>query len=150
MLRRMTPKSKLRRKIEREHKVLADLQQQVAGKEAFIRGLENADSFMPSDEEGNGSTELRPGSNVAKARDVLKKAGKPIHIKNILPLIGLEVTTRNQRSVANSIRAYVRKNLIFKRTGPATFGLINDDDPQEGRLGYCADDIPPPPEDYNT
>lgn len=66
---------------------------------------------------------LKPYSQTFKAREVIFNAGKPMHAADILRGIG-EDDPRYQPSLVAALSACVAKNLVFVRTGPNTFGLI--------------------------
>jgi hypothetical protein len=73
---------------------------------------------------------LRPGSAVAKAREAILKAGKPLHITEILKAIGRPVDKGNRVSLSGSLSGYVKRGEIFTRPAPNTFGLaeLNHDE----------------------
>lgn len=68
--------------------------------------------------------ELRYGTAVAKARDLIKSAGHPLHITDILKGLGKPVDTKSKLSLSGSLAGYVREGQIFNRPAPNTFGLI--------------------------
>jgi hypothetical protein len=69
-------------------------------------------------------TELRPGTDLAAARDAIIFAGKPLHVTDLLGILGKENTKPNRVSLTGSLGSYVRKGLIFSRPAPNVFGLI--------------------------
>jgi hypothetical protein len=69
-------------------------------------------------------TVLRPGSSVALAREAILKAGKPVHINDLVIGLGKGFTRESKASLTSSLSAYVRKNEIFTRPSPNTFGLL--------------------------
>jgi hypothetical protein len=81
--------------------------------------------LLPRDQNttSNPRQALRPGSAVAKARDAIKKAGKPLHVTEILHAIGSEVDKKNRISLSGSLFGYVRRGGVFTRPAPNTFGL---------------------------
>lgn len=83
---------------------------------------------------------LKPGSSVAQAREIILKQGEPVHVDDILDEMGKARSASNRASLVGSIAAYVRKEEIFTRTAPNTFGLLElghtDEAPEE-------DDEPP-------
>ncbi len=80
----------------------------------------------------SGESKLRPGSSVAQAREIILKHGAPVHLDDLLKELGKEITRGSQASLAGSLAAYVRREEIFTRPAPNTFGLIE--------LGHTGDD----------
>lgn len=68
--------------------------------------------------------DLRPGSDMDKARQALLAAKKPLHINDLVLAMGRDDTKETRISIASSIQAYVRRDVVFKKTAPNTFGLI--------------------------
>jgi len=85
---------------------------------------------------------LRPGSSVDRAREAILQNGKPLHINDLLETLGLETTREGRASLTSSLSAYVRRNEIFTRPAPSTFGLVElghhqeDMDPDEPPKGF--------------
>jgi hypothetical protein len=100
---------------------------------AYIQALQDTLKLIP--EAGDSASQevsLRYGSNVAKARDALRQAGKPLHITEILKAIGLSQDKKNRLALGGSISAYARKKKIFTKTESNTFGLVEFNDPSVG------------------
>lgn len=98
---------------------------------AYVQALNDVLKTIPKEEKDANATtlpaavrELRHGSDVAKARDALLKAGAPLHISELLPAIGKPVNKQSRVSLSGSLGAYARDQIIFTRTAPNTFGLI--------------------------
>lgn len=131
-MRDMLSKQKLQDKIEKKKqetqeqkmRLLADIEILEKEAEGYIKALTEMLRYAPN-EEGEDTTTLRAGSEVAKAKESLEKAGKPLHISDLIVAIGKENTKSNRISLSGSIGAYVRKGEIFTRPAPNTFGLIN-------------------------
>jgi hypothetical protein len=66
---------------------------------------------------------LRPESLVGKTFALLQKAGKPLHVSEILKRLNEPTTKEKRLSLSGSLAAYVRRNEIFTRPAPNTFGL---------------------------
>jgi hypothetical protein len=87
-------------------------------------------------------TALRRGSSVARAREVILEAGAPVHIDDLLARLGKEVTRETKASLTGSLAAYVRRDEIFTRPAPSTFGLIElghskgEDEPDDVPAGF--------------
>lgn len=67
---------------------------------------------------------LRQGSAVARAREAMLQHRAPMHIDDLLTVLGKENTRVNKASLTGSLAAYVRRNEIFSRTAPNTYGLL--------------------------
>lgn len=80
-------------------------------------------------------TALRRGSSVARAREAILAAGAPVHIDDLLARLGKEVTRETKASLTGSLAAYVRREEIFTRPAPNTFGLIE--------LGHSEGEVEP-------
>ena len=136
----------LRRKLEAmiagQQKKIADLERQIAEGKAYLSGLQDSIKLLPQ-EGGSPDSEavLREGSALAKARDILRKAGKPLHVEDILKHMGKEVNRNNKGGLGGSIGSYARKGLIFTRPAPNTFGLAEFDSETSSEQ---------PPEDFGT
>lgn len=90
---------------------------------AFEDVLKEISKGAPS-QYSEGDVTLRQGSVVAQARRVILSRGTPIHVDDLLVLLGKEVTRETKASLTGSLAAYVRKGDVFTRPAPSTFGLI--------------------------
>jgi hypothetical protein len=123
----MNIRPQLEKKIENKRQEIADLEGKLREASAFLQGLQEALRMLPK--EGNGEEKppdqvLRAGSNMAKARDYLRKMGKPMHVAEILKGIGTEVDKKNKVSLSGSLGTYARRRIIFTSQGANVFGLI--------------------------
>jgi hypothetical protein len=122
----MGVREELQKRIDRKRVEIADLEMKTREARVYIQALEDTLKILPrdsQDDSSNQTLELRSGSRVAKARDVLKKAGAPLHITDILKELGDETTPANRTALSSSIGAYVRRGELFTRPAPNTFGL---------------------------
>lgn len=135
----------LARRIEKKRAEIVELQIQVRLAEQYLQAMEDMLRLVPRDQSGSGggvspSPKLRPGSSLAKARDAILKAGRPLYVTELLGAIG-KGTTRNDRAgLSGTLAAYVRRGEIFTRPAPNTFGLVEM--PADER-GTNADGPPP-------
>lgn len=67
---------------------------------------------------------LRKGSMIEQARSAILKFGKPVYIDDLLLSLGKEVTRETKASLAGSLAAYVRREEVFTRPAPSTFGVV--------------------------
>lgn len=79
---------------------------------------------------------MRPGSDMSRARDLIRQVGKPMHINDILKGLGKEVNASNKTSISGSLDNYVRREQVFTKTAPRTYGLVE--------FGNGMADEPPP------
>jgi hypothetical protein len=109
---------------------------------AYIQAMQDMLKSLPRDTSDARSSDqvLRHGSAMAQARNAIQKAGKPLHITDILRALGRPVDKETRLSIGGSISNYVRRGEIFTRTAPNTFGLagMNYDAPQEPPADFGA------------
>jgi hypothetical protein len=114
------------KRIERKREEIAVLEKQLSEAKAYLMALEDSVKLVSKageNEDGN-TVNLRPGSDLAKAREFLQGVGKPAHLSKIVEGIGKELNKANRVSLSGSISGYVRKGVIFTRPAPNTFGLV--------------------------
>jgi hypothetical protein len=142
----MDLRKELKRKIERKQLEIQqwqaesrELEMKVREAAAYVSGLEETLKLLPRENPSEAaSTALRADSAVAKAREAILKAGKPLHINDILKALGKAVNHDSKASLGGSIGAYARKRQVFTRPAPNTFGLIEFQ--QESK---AEDELPP-------
>jgi hypothetical protein len=122
----MGVRDEIQKRIDRKRSEIGEFEAKAREAAIYIQALEDALRLVPKDplDESAVSMELRPGSRVAKAREFLRKLGRPGQILEILTGIGEDPTAANRAALSGSIGAYVRKGEIFTRPAPNTFGLI--------------------------
>jgi hypothetical protein len=124
------------KRIGRKEQEIADLEGKIRDARSYIQALEDAMKIVPKDvleQESDGRT-LRPGSSMAKARDAVRKAGKPIYILDILKAIGKPQDKKNRISLAGSLSAYAKRKEIFTKPAPNTFGLLEFEKAPEAEI----------------
>lgn len=136
---KVSARSELEKKIERKRRELADLRAKEREAEIYIAALEDALKVLPRDGVNTGGADavLRPGGNAALARAAILKRGEALHIDDLLGAMGKEVSRQNRLSVSGALAAYVRKNEIFTRPAPNTFGLVELES-----MGSSEEDVP--------
>ena len=140
----MDLRKELNRKIERKQSEIQqwqadmrELETRVREANAYVAGLEETLKLLPKETASETAIgALRPDSAVANAREVIMKAGKPLHINEILKALGKAVSHDTKASLSGSIGAYVRNKQFFTRPAPNTFGLVELESKTE-------DDLPP-------
>jgi hypothetical protein len=118
----------IERKIERKEKELRELEQETAIRlregAAYIQALQESLKLLPKESPDEITVVLRAGSAVTKARDAIREAGRPLHVSELLKILGKPITPVAKAGLAGSLAWYVRKNEIFTRPAPNTFGLV--------------------------
>lgn len=126
---------KANQEVESLRAEIAARQQQISLKEAYIQGMKDSLKYLPkSADSSEALPQLRAGSDVATAREILLKAGKPLHVNEILKLMGKDVNKQNRVSVAGYINYYFKKGLFFKKTSPNTFLAVTSQSNQESEV----------------
>ena len=143
----MSSRKQLQRLIEKEEQNIVSLQADITKldneiklKRSYIQGLTDSLKYLPkADTGGDAPVKLREGSDIAIARQVLLKAGKALHVTEILKLMGKEVSKNHKTSASGYLNAYARKGLFFRKTAPNTFCAIELETP---------DHLAVPPDDF--
>ncbi len=127
----MTPLKKLQSRIKRKTKDLQELESkrleidiQISAARGAISALEETLKDYPKEDvDGDPARSLRAGGSVARIYDLLKKHGKPMHIKEILEAMGKNTDIKSQQATGSQLNSYVRQSRIFSRDLPNIFGL---------------------------
>lgn len=121
----MSERAVIESKIKRKEEEIQSLERKLKAAKIYLRALRDIQGAIAKDvgKDDSGGTVLRKGSLVAQARDVILMLGKPLHIDELLKCLGKEVTRESKASLAGSLAAYVRREEIFTRPAPNTFGL---------------------------
>lgn len=122
----MSPRKELIKRIDKKRQELRDLELQMREATAYISAYEEALRLFPPEcsEDKAILTEFRPGSDLYKVNELLRKFGRPLILSEILTAIGKEDSKANRASMAGSLGAHVRQNKVFTRPEQNTFGLI--------------------------
>jgi septal ring factor EnvC (AmiA/AmiB activator) len=134
----------LGRRIERKKAEITELETKIALAREYCQALEDTLKMIPKDAT-DAAVVLRAGTSLAKSRDAIRKAGRPLHLTELLTAIG-KGSSRNERAgLSGTLAAYVRRGEIFTRPAPNTFGLV-DLKTEDAELGVDPDDesVPPP------
>jgi hypothetical protein len=123
----MGARSQIEKKIIAKQQEIADLEIKIRAANSYVQAMQEVLRLLPKEETENGDGEqplqLRHGSAVAQAKDVLAKVGRPMHVTEILKGIGRENTKSQRVSLSGSLRTYARRNQIFSQEGGNLFGL---------------------------
>ncbi len=125
----MSIRSELEKRIEKEKQKVSELREQLNKAESFMQGLQEALKMLPRDVDSISDAKglLRPGSDMQKVQELLRKTKTPMYIVDILKGIGKPNTKENRASVGGSLNRYSRNEEIFKRVGPNQFSLLELD-----------------------
>jgi len=115
----------LQRIATKKEQEIADLEQKIRDARIYLQAIQDSIKVLPRDfSESEKPKELRPGTTIAKTRDLIRNAGRPLHITDLLKALGKPVDKKHKLSLSGSLAAYVRDGQIFNRPAPNTFGLI--------------------------
>lgn len=133
----MNERKKIENLIKKKELEVISLEDQVKAAKSYMQALQDVLKLLPKAVE---NIALRPGSSVAMTRDIILSKGQPVHIGAILETLGKQATRENRASLTSSLAAYVRRNEVFTRPAPNTFGLME--------LGHTntEESAEPPPE----
>lgn len=126
----MGARENLQRLYDRKAQEISDLEAQIERAKVYLQAIQDSIKALPREVPSNhaagedASATLRPGTNLARARDAIQSAGGPMHVIEILAAIGVDNTKANRTSLIGSLGGYVRKRQVFTRPKPNTFGLI--------------------------
>jgi hypothetical protein len=135
----MNSRKAIEKMIEKAEEDQATWRKQIELKDAYIQGLRDTLRHFPKGHDSsNGQAPLRPGSDIAKAREIVLKQGEPMHITEILKALEKEVTKQNRASLSSYIGSFVRRGEYFTRPAPNTFGVIEFEEDRGA--------VEPPPE----
>ena len=127
----MSSRNAIEKMIKTAEEEQAYLRKQIELKDAYIQGLKDTMRYLPkSPDKSNGKTALRAGSDIAKAREIIIKEGKPMHVAEIIKRLGKEVTKQNRASLSSYIGSFVRSGEYFTRPAPNTFGVVEFEENQ--------------------
>jgi hypothetical protein len=131
----MSIRQDFERRIAKKQQEIGDLELQLRDARSYLQALQDSLKIIPKDgDNGISGVGLRPDSALSKARDALRKSGKPLHINELLIALGKSPDKKNKLSLAGSLSNYARKREIFVKTAPNTFGLRELEVDSEGHL----------------
>jgi hypothetical protein len=116
----------LLRRIERKRAEISDLEAQVNNAKTYLLGLEEAYKVVSrgAANQDSATPSFRVGSLLARSYEAIKKAGRPLHVNDLLVAVGREVTRADRSALSGTLAAYVRKGEVFTRPAPNTYGLV--------------------------
>jgi hypothetical protein len=145
-------RKEIERKIEKKEKEMQDLERETAIRlregAAYVQALQESLKLLPKETSDETAVTLRAGSAVAKARDAIRAAGKPLHVIELLKILGKPLTAGGKAGLAGSLAWYVRKGEIFTRPAPNTFGVVEFNGAKVSSESAPDFDIEEPPENF--
>jgi seryl-tRNA synthetase len=131
-------RTKIEEKIKKKEEEIQELENKIREAKAYLQALQDTIKILPKENVSGAMVEnmLKPGSNIDKTYNFLKKTGKPVHLNEILIGIGKTISKKDKISLSGSLGWYVRRNEVFTRPAPNTFGLINFEDIIEPPDGF--------------
>jgi DNA repair exonuclease SbcCD ATPase subunit len=134
----MGAKENLQKLFDKKQQEIRELELQLAQAKSYLQAIQDSIKALPRDS-AEAEQALRQGSGLAKARQALHAAGKPMHVSEILKAIGKPNDKPNRISLSGSLGNYARKKQIFTKPSPNTFGLISFGNPTKSKE---EDDLP--------
>ncbi len=117
-------RDEFQKRIEKKQQEIRDLELKLKEANSYLQALLDSVKLLPRDSNAATAEQvLRPGTAIAKARDAIKKSGKPLHVNEILKFLDKPIDKKNRISLGGSLSGYVRRGEIFTRPAPNTFGL---------------------------
>lgn len=105
-------------KIRKKEAEIRVLEAKVQAARIYVQALNDIRREMDGD-----TSDLKAGSMIANAREAIRKAGRPLHVDDLLVAIGRSAESKS--SLTGSLAAYVRRGEIFTRPAPNTYGLVD-------------------------
>ena len=113
-------------RIKKKELEIQELELKMQSAKTYLQALQDVLKMFPKSTTPlpNAESTLRAGSLVARARDIIIKFGKPLHVDEMLEAMDKELSRENKIALGGSLSAYVRKGTIFTRPGRNVFGLV--------------------------
>jgi len=126
----MSARKEIERLIQKKQQEIADLKRQTEHAETYIQALQDTLKRIPIDPmDGHGTQPtLRAGTDLWHVQDIIRKAGRPLHIDQIIPelskVTGKQYTGTKRNGLIGSLGKYARTGKVFTRPGGNIFGII--------------------------
>jgi hypothetical protein len=128
----MTIAAEIENRIETKQQEILELEGRLREQRAYLQALFDTATFVRMDQPFR-EPKIISDCMVAKAREVLRKHGKPMHVGKILEAIGKHRSKMKKLSISGLLSHHVRNGEIFFRQTPNGFGLREWD---ENRPSY--------------
>lgn len=112
--------------IKKKEREVSSLEKKLAEAQIYLQALKDVLKVLEKDEVETEAADgtIKDGSTVDQARKEILRAGRPLHLDDILKALGKNITRESKASLNGSLAAYVRKGEIFSRPKPSTYGLL--------------------------
>lgn len=122
----MSERKKIEDKLRRKEQEITTLEDKIKDAKVYVKALRDVLKMLATTEKApeEEQPQLKAGSAVAQARDAILLNNQPLHIDEILSALGKENTRESKSSLTSSLAAYVRREELFTRPAPNTFGLV--------------------------
>src|SRR5713226_4365057 len=80
----MTTRAQIQKLLDRKYQELKDKELELEKLRTYVQAIQDTMKLLPKDSQNGAEQTLRPGTALARTRDILKAAGKPMHITEIL------------------------------------------------------------------
>lgn len=154
----MTSRHRIEERIAKKELEIQELEMKLREAKAYIQALQDVMKMMPKDTGESASSNstgsdssFREGSYVSDARNAILRAGRPLHVVEILKATNRPNDRKNRIGMAGSLAAYVRREEVFTRPKPNTFGLVdlgNVAPSHQQTAAPSASVRPSPPDDF--
>jgi hypothetical protein len=112
-------------KLRKKEAEIQTLEEKLKSAKIYVQALQDLIKALEKDVTGvSPETNLRAGSTVTLAREVILTAGTPLHINELMETLGKGASREARASLTSSLASYVRRGEVFTRPAPNTFGLI--------------------------
>src|SRR5258708_7788513 len=99
----MISRQKLESRIRQKEEEIQEFELKIREAKSYLQALGDMLKLVPRDGNGKpGEQTLRPGTEVAKAREAILAAGKALHISTIVEAIGRENTKKTRVALGGS------------------------------------------------
>ena len=140
----MNERTRIEQLLRKKQTEVVTLEEKLKAAKTYLAALRDV-LKVTAGEASDNDPKLKEGSSVAMAREAILARGEPVRLDDLLLSIGKEATQANRSSLAGSLAAYVRRNEIFTRPAPNTFGLI-----ELGHDGHEEADEEEPPAGFGS
>lgn len=121
----MSERAVIKDRLRKKEQEIQSLEGKLQAARIYVQALQDVIKVLDkAGDDAPTESVLRAGSLVSQARDVILRIGKPVHINELLEALGKDATREGRASLTSSLAAYVRREEIFTRPAPNTFGLI--------------------------
>lgn len=139
----MGVRESIQKLIDKKQQEIRDLEMRLRESTAYIQALQDSIKLLPR-EASEEQPELRANSALARTRDLIRNSGKPLHISELLKLLGKPTDKKNRVSLSGTLSSYARSGRIFTKTAPNTFSLIElNGTSSDSNFAVDADELPP-------